>query len=282
MILLGDGVFSIAGVDVALTKGGGKWSVEREYKPIEADGDMGPVKGRIRKLKSVAKLVMNALEIIPTDMSKYYPAMTVTSVAASDTITGAEDIEDTDYNTVTWTGVTIDGIEVVITLENAINLENIEWELVDKEEVIPELTYTAAYLSTARKTEPWNVVFPTSADDDAVAPILIPAAIPAGTSLYLIVSFNEKLHADTYAISDITNLFASIKNDGVDIDCSTVANSVEWFDTLTQNPCAVVKIPSTTFVEGDTVRFNAKASAIKDVQENEISAATNFDIVVTA
>jgi hypothetical protein len=281
-ILLGDGVIAIDGTDVALVRGDSSWKVERDYRQITANGDRGPVKGRIRKIKSVASLKLGLLEIIPTDMSKYYPAMTVTSVAASDTITGAADIADTDYHTVTFTGETKDGRSVVITLENAINLENLDWGLVDTEEVVPELTYTATYLPAARTTEPWNVVFATATADDAVAPILVPSAIPAGTSLYLTVSFNEKLHADTYAISDITNLFASIKNDGVDIDCSTVANSVEWFDTLTQHPRAVIKIPSTVFVATKTVRFNAKAAAIKDVSSNAISAATNFDTVVTA
>jgi hypothetical protein len=97
----------------------------------------------------------------------------------------------------------------------------------------------------------------------------------------LTVSFNEKLHADTYAITDVTNLFSYIKNNGSDIDISTVANSIEWFDTLTQNPRCVIKIPSTTFTAGQTVRFNAKASAIKDTSGNLILAATNFDTVVT-
>jgi hypothetical protein len=281
-ILLGDGVFAINGTDVALTRGGGSFTVEREYKIIEADGDYGPVKGRIRKIKSIAKLKMNLLEIVPTDLDDFYASISVSSAAALDTITGASDVTDNDYSTVTWTGTTKDGRAVVISLSNAINLENLEWELVDKEEVVPELTYTAAYLESARTTEPWSVTFATATGDDATAPVMTPAAIPAGTWLYLTVGFNEKLHADTYAISDITNLLSSLTNDGVSVEVTTVANSVVWFDTLTQNPKCVIKIPSTTFVSGKTVRFNAKAAAIKDVSSNAISAATNFDTVVTA
>ena len=159
-IILGDGVFAIGATDVGLTRGGGKLTVGREYKIIDADGDYGPVKGRIRKIKSVAKLSMNALEILTTNIPKMYPATEVTTATGTDTITGKTDIEDTDYNdTITWTGKTTGGRSVVITIENAINLENIDWELVDKEEIVPALTYTAAYLESARTVEPWKVVF---------------------------------------------------------------------------------------------------------------------------
>ena len=159
-IILGDGVFSIGATDVGLTRGGGTLTVEREYRTIEADGDYGPVKGRIRKIKSVAKLSMNALEILTTNIPKMYPATEVTTVLGADTFAAKADIEDADYNsTITWTGKTTAGRSVVITLENAINLENIEWDLKDKEEIVPEITYTATYDPTTRTIEPWKIVF---------------------------------------------------------------------------------------------------------------------------
>lgn len=158
-IILGDGVFTIGGTAVGLTRGGGKFVVEREYRTIEADGDYGPVKERIRKIKSVAKLTLNALEIIDDAISKRFPAMTYTNATPNDSFTGAGDVVATDYNTVTWTGKTKGGKAVIITIENAINLENLDWALVDKEEVVHALTYTATYLETARTTEPWKVEF---------------------------------------------------------------------------------------------------------------------------
>ena len=62
-IILGDGVFSIgasstAATALALTRGGGNFSVEREFRMIEADGDYGPVKERIRLIRETAKLNM--------------------------------------------------------------------------------------------------------------------------------------------------------------------------------------------------------------------------------
>lgn len=159
-IILGDGVFSVGGTDIALTRGGGSFSIEREYRQIEADGDYGPVKDRIRKIKSIAKLTLNALELLPANMEKFYPSMDLdTSDTGKDVLTASTDIASADYNTVTFTGTTLTGKQVYIELTNAINLENIDWSLVDKDEVVPELTYTATYLEASRTTEPWKVEF---------------------------------------------------------------------------------------------------------------------------
>jgi hypothetical protein len=171
-IILGDGVFAIGSTtssmtNIALTRGGGVFSVEREYRPINADGDYGPVKGRIRLIRSVAKLNMKNLEIVPDDMDVYYPSISANHTAGgtSAIITGAgltSNITSADYSFVTWTGYNKAGRAVYIELQNAINLENINWPLVDKEEVIAELTYQAAYASSQRTTEPWKVVFTTT------------------------------------------------------------------------------------------------------------------------
>jgi hypothetical protein len=159
-IILGDGVFSIGSTAIGLTRGGGQFQIEREYRQIEADGDYGPVKGRIRKIRSVAKLTLNALELLPANLSKLYPAFDVSTSGGTDTISAKTDIDEADYNgVVTWTGKTKGGREVVITLENAINLENIEWDLVDKEEIVPVVTFTATYLESERETEPWEIEY---------------------------------------------------------------------------------------------------------------------------
>jgi hypothetical protein len=60
---------------------------------------------------------------------------------------------------VTWTGYTKGGTRTYIELQNAINLENISWPLTDKDEVVADITFTAAYASTQRTTEPWKVIF---------------------------------------------------------------------------------------------------------------------------
>ena len=158
MILLGHGIYSVNGKDIALVRGGGSFNVERDYREIEADGDKGPVKDRITLDRSVPKLTLNALSLIPEDFSNYYPATTVTTTESSTKITGKADIESSDYTTVTFTGKTKDNKKVVITIKNAINLENLEWELKDKDEVVPELNFTGAYLEDD-DSEPWEIEY---------------------------------------------------------------------------------------------------------------------------
>ncbi len=73
-IMLGTGVFYIGETAIALTRGGGKFTVEREFREIVADGDRGPVKDRIELVGSRATLTMNTLQIIAR-LADIYPAM---------------------------------------------------------------------------------------------------------------------------------------------------------------------------------------------------------------
>lgn len=73
-IMLGVGVFHIGDTAIALTRGGGKFSVEREFREINADGDRGPVEGRIVMDGSRATLTMNTLQIL-TRLTDLYPAI---------------------------------------------------------------------------------------------------------------------------------------------------------------------------------------------------------------
>lgn len=159
-ILLGEGVFTIGGKDIGLTRGGGQFTVTREYRRVEADGDRGPVKGRIRLVSSEATLTMNQLEILVDDLVRMFPATKLTNGAGTTTFTAKQDIEDADYNdTVTWTGRTMDGKACVITLKNAINLGNLDWTMADKDEVVQQVVFTATYDEETRQgeEEPWEV-----------------------------------------------------------------------------------------------------------------------------
>lgn len=144
--LLGEGVFAVNATPVGLTRGGGTFVVEREFHEVQADGDRGPVKNRVRKINAVPKLTMNMLEIIPENLVQQYAALKVTTVDKTTTITGCSDIQESDYqDTVTWTGKLADGRKTVITIDNAINLENIDWAMAPKDEVIPVITWTGCY-----------------------------------------------------------------------------------------------------------------------------------------
>lgn len=163
-ILLGQGVVAIGGTPIGLTRGGSAFNVEREFREIEADGDRGPVKGRIVIDTERAVLNVNSLELFNAeDMTKYYPGTSITpddeTTPTKNTWQSTLEILDTDYQSITWTGKTKDGKAVVITLENAINMGNVEWTLEDKNEVVPELQYTSTYDETTRDTPPWKVDF---------------------------------------------------------------------------------------------------------------------------
>lgn len=260
-ILLGYGVVTVGTTPIGLTRGGSSFTVEREYRNIEADGDYGPVKGRTVIDSETAKLEVNALELFnSTDMAKYYPAMSIalntgtaelanliittaassagnvtitlngvavtvavlstdTAVQVADKIrnatfsgwttggtagtnivtftastiglktdaiyspgtTGATGTMTTtvqgsaastsnimkstlnislgDYNDVKWVGKTKDGKAVTITVKDAINLDNLEWTLEDKNEVVPKIGFTATYDESAKTTPPWCVEF---------------------------------------------------------------------------------------------------------------------------
>lgn len=155
-ILLGYGVVSVGATPIGLTRGGSSFVVEREYREIQADGDRGPVQGRIVIDTERAKLTVNALELFTAaDMLKYYPGLSNTTGTLTSTLT----IAAGDYNDVTWVGKTKDGKAVTIKVENAINMDNLEWTLEDKNEVVPALGFTATYDEATRDTAPWNVVF---------------------------------------------------------------------------------------------------------------------------
>lgn len=163
-IFLGEGVFYIGETPIGLTRGGGQFTVEREIRQIEADGDKGPVKGRNVIDKSTPKLVMNALQIIGENLPKMYPGLKVSDSDSKKVVTGTGKIVDSDYQDfVKFVGMTDKGKEVVIKVENAINLENIDWTLTDKDEVVPALTYTGCYKEdSAAEYEPWSVTYATA------------------------------------------------------------------------------------------------------------------------
>lgn len=75
-IILGAGKFYVNGNLVALSRGGGQFVVERETRQINADGDRGPVSGRIVMEGSVPKLTMNVLTML-TNVSELYSAINI-------------------------------------------------------------------------------------------------------------------------------------------------------------------------------------------------------------
>lgn len=78
---------------------------------------------------------------------------------------GTGTVKTADFKEVSFTGKTKAGNPIKITLHDAINLGNIDWTFADKDEVVPEITFTATYSNTnsalTDKTEPWDIDFGT-------------------------------------------------------------------------------------------------------------------------
>lgn len=70
-IIVGAGIFYVDDTAIALTRGGGSFNVARTFRNINADGDRGPVEGRIAIDDSIATLTMNTLQIL-TRLSDLY------------------------------------------------------------------------------------------------------------------------------------------------------------------------------------------------------------------
>ena len=146
-IILGKGVFKVDGNLVGLTRDGGKFTVEYENRQITADGDRGPVQGRITRDKATPKIEINHLEVL-TQLDKMHPGIKLdkSSKPGYTVITGTGKIDDeNDYHTVEFNGETKDGRKINIKVERAINLENLDWELKDKDEIIDKITFTGTY-----------------------------------------------------------------------------------------------------------------------------------------
>lgn len=80
-IVLGVGKFYIGtnaedATYVGLTRGGGSFVVEREFREINADGDPGLVAGRVEKEMARPKLTLNALQWL-TKVDKLYSCVKI-------------------------------------------------------------------------------------------------------------------------------------------------------------------------------------------------------------
>ena len=106
---------------------------------------------------------MNMLSIFTdSDLTFLYPAMKATTGADGTEITSNDDlaVKTDDYRKVEWAGITNTGKPIVITIENAVNVSNIDWSMQDRDEVLQ----TISYKGIAPKGEvrvKYNIKWPT-------------------------------------------------------------------------------------------------------------------------
>ena len=148
-IILGLGKFSIydgeTKVPIAYTRGGGAFTVERVYRPITFDGLKAYASQEMIVIdEENVNMEINMLSIFTdADLTFLYPAMKHSSDAQGIEITSNDDlaIKTEDYRKVEWEGITNTGKPVVITIENAVNVSNVDWKMTDRDEVLQTISY---------------------------------------------------------------------------------------------------------------------------------------------
>nr|DAV20178.1 MAG TPA: major tail protein [Caudoviricetes sp.] len=165
-IVFGRGVFKVDGEAIGLTRDGGTFNVEYDNRVIEADGDRGTVKGRVHREGATATIEINHLELL-TSFEKLHPAVKVDTKTEQGytKITGTGVIDDkTDYHDVSFEGETKDGREFIVSIKNAINLDNLSLEFKDKDEIVDKVTFSSTYDPEAENQleENWEIKYKTA------------------------------------------------------------------------------------------------------------------------
>ena len=135
------------GVDetiMGVTRGGNSFSVTPEYKEIGRDGAMGKEKGLKRLIGLEATLTVNLISLDGANVKDAIGG----AAAWDDTskVTSKITLADADFlPNVALIGETLDGEYVKITVFNALADNGFEISLVDKDEAVVEIEFSAHF-----------------------------------------------------------------------------------------------------------------------------------------
>ncbi len=156
------------------TRGGNAFVVEQEIKMIEVDGARGPMKGHRRIINSVARINANFIELstdmlkkaLPGSVSVAYPSA---AAKTHDKITRTRDIESglagesgDDYITNVALVGEIKGTTnpVVCIISEVLADGNLEMTMVEKDEAVVAMQFTAHFGPTTPDNEPYEIRYP--------------------------------------------------------------------------------------------------------------------------
>ena len=146
------------------TKGGNNFTIETEYREMEADGARGPMKGGRRIIRTVARCVANLVEITADNIVVMLPGATKAAYPAEgakthDSITRIRDIQDEDYIANVALVGKISGADenFIGILENVLADGNISANAVDKDEAAVAVQFTAHFDLKTMDKEPWEI-----------------------------------------------------------------------------------------------------------------------------
>lgn len=250
-------------VCIGATQGGATFKVEREFRELEQDGTLGPIKGLISKIKLKVTLTVNALELNKTNFPKYYAGMTLDETPVEyDKITENVSIATGDYlDNVAIVAETYDQQDVIILIKNVLGNGAIEMALENQQEVVPEVVFTGTFSGSADDI-PYEIRFPKSNADTTPPTVTstVPAANATGVSRTadITITFNEAMKASTL---NNNNIFIM-----KDSDSSVVAGSMTYNTAQT-----VVTFNPTSSLEASTSYTLYITNNVMDVAGNKLA-----------
>src|SRR5690606_5909090 len=136
------------------------FNANRTLREIEADGQLGPTRGLMRRTEVRPALTVNLLEQTADNLRRQFPGAVVETAGAFERITGGPITGQTYVDNVALvTTYGEQGQYIVLVVENALVLESPDFATEDKNEVATEVTFVGCF-SGVGAAEPWKVYVP--------------------------------------------------------------------------------------------------------------------------
>lgn len=147
-------------IPAGATRGGSVFTTGRTLREVEADGQLGPTKGLLRRTEVRPALTINFLEQTIDNIKRQFPGAVDSAAGVWRKITGGPITPETYIDNVALiTTYGEEGAYAVFVVHNALVLESPEFATEDKNEVATEATFIGCF-SGANSAEPWAVYLP--------------------------------------------------------------------------------------------------------------------------
>jgi len=147
-------------IPIGATRGGATFNAGRELREIEADGQLGPTKGLLRRTTVRPTLAVTLLEQTIENLQRQFPGAVVEEAGAFEKITGGPITSSTYVDNVALiTTYGAEGSFIVLVVENALVLESPDFATEDKDEVATDVTFVGTFAGVGA-AEPWRVYVP--------------------------------------------------------------------------------------------------------------------------
>jgi len=157
--------FDNPGTLLGATRGGSTVMIEQEIREMEADGVRGNVDESRRITRLNARITLNLLEHTISNLLKVLPGAVAADFATNwDTLGRSLTISDVDFlSSIAIIGeISGNPLPVGFYISDALADSNFELSIVDKEEGVVTVTFTAHFKPATLESEPWLLLLPRS------------------------------------------------------------------------------------------------------------------------